>query len=336
MNTFLVTGAAGFVGSNLTRLLVESGENVRGLVRNQKQADIVAALGATPVIGDLRDPESLKRAVEGVQGVYHIAALFRQAGVPDSLYTEVNVEGTRNLIEASIEGGVKRFIHCSTVGVHGHVMNPPANEESPFNPGDLYQDSKARGEKLVREYFDQKKIDGVIIRPAMIYGPGDERTLKLFKMLANKKFFYVGKGAAMVHFIDVRDLARAFKLAMDQTEVNNERFIIAGETSLPLYKLVSIVCQMMGVPEPSLHLPVKPVQLLGTICETVCKPFNINPPIYRRRVDFFTKDRNFDCSKAITKLGFKPAQDLKGELKDILDSYISAGLIECPNIPLAA
>lgn len=328
MKSVLVTGAAGFVGSNLTKELCEAGVAVKALVRKPEQAALVSSLGATPVMGDLTDVESLKEAVRGVSGVYHIAALFRQAAVTEERFHAVNVHGTKNILDVAVSAGVKRFIHCSTVGVHGHVQNPPANEESPFNPGDWYQETKAQGEELVYDYLKRGVIQGNIIRPAMIYGPGDERTLKLFKMLAKRRFFYVGPGNALVHFIDVRDLARAFISAMDREDVNCEKFIIGGETSLPLHSLVSIICALIGVPEPKLHLPVKPVQLLGTLCEAICTPFGINPPIYRRRVDFFTKDRNFDCSKSHKLLGFQPKQNLVQELIDILHSYTESGAID--------
>ncbi|GEM_PF-49817 len=332
MKKVLVTGAAGFVGSNITNLLLNSGISVRALVRTEEQARRVSALGCEAVLGDLTDIGSLERAVTGVSGVYHIAALFRQAGVPESQYTAVNVDGTKHLLDASIKAGVKRFIHCSTVGVHGHITFPPASEESPFSPGDPYQRSKLSGETLVNEYFSQGKITGAVIRPAMIYGPNDERTLKLFKMLASRRFFYVGPGNALVHFIDVRDLANAFKLVMEREDINRQTYIIAGESYLSLNSLVSIICSIMGVPPPWLHLPVRPVQMLGSLCEAICEPFNINPPLYRRRVDFFTKDRSFDCSKAVKELGFQPKLSLVQELLDIINSYIENGDIDSKGV----
>ncbi|MDZ4786612.1 MAG: NAD-dependent epimerase/dehydratase family protein [bacterium] len=303
--------------------MCKSGHKVRALVRTTEQAEKVTRLGCEAVLGDLLNPTSLENACKGVDGVYHIAALFRQAGLPASQFAAVNVDGTKNILDAAIKCGVKRFIHCSTVGVHGHIASPPANEETPYNPGDAYQESKCTAEKMVQNYLDEGKISGLIIRPAMIYGPHDQRTLKLFKMLSMNRFFYVGQGNALVHFVDVRDLARAFMTAMDRSDINAESFIIAGESSLRLNMLVSIICNMMGVAEPFLHLPAKPIQLLGSLCEIICTPFKINPPIYRRRVDFFTKDRNFNCAKAAKMLSFRPRMSLTQELMDIIQSYIN-------------
>lgn len=313
-------------------LLVQEGKRVRALVRKESQrAELEAkSQGAGTVevaIGDLQDKASLEAAVAGCAGVYHIASLFRQAGFPESTFYDINAEGTRRLLDAAIAAGVERVIHCSTVGVLGDIQNPPANEDTPYDPGDMYQRTKMEGEKIALEYFKDEKIRGVVIRPAMIYGPTDTRTKKLFQMVAKGKFFYVGKGMATVHWIDVRDLARSFLLAMEKPELNAELYIISGARAVPLKEMCELVAGKLGVKPPSLHLPVKPMQWLGTICETICRPLKIEPPIFRRRVDFFTKSRHFDSSKAHRELGFVPAQSFEQELDDIIESYRSLGIV---------
>ncbi|MCP3889858.1 MAG: NAD-dependent epimerase/dehydratase family protein [Desulfobulbaceae bacterium] len=318
---FLVTGAAGYVGSNLVRLLSNRGIKVRAMVRPGGQKLEENLPGVEVVEADISDPQSLAPILEDITGVYHIAALFRQQKFPDKVFREVNTNGVQNMLEASIEAGVQRFVHCSTVGVLGHVSEPPANEETPYNPGDIYQQTKMEGELIALKYFKEGKIGGNIIRPGMVYGPGDTRNLKLFRMIANRTFFYVGKGQATVHFVDVRDLARSFVLAMEKTNVNGEIFIIAGETPLPLRDLANIIAKKCNVAAPWLKLPVKPMQLAGDLCEFICAPFGIEPPLYRRRVDFFTKDRHFNTSKAFNMLGFKAAQPLHAEVNDIIKSY---------------
>lgn len=324
---FLVTGASGFVGSEIVRQLRAKGIPTRVLVRNGAQSAALSNLGAEPILGDLEDSDSLTRAVRNTCGIYHIAGLFRQAKFPDSKYFSVNAEGTRRLLDAAVKEGVPRFIHCSTVGVHGNVENPPADENAPFNTGDVYQESKLEGEKIARDYFSSGKIRGVVIRPAMVYGPGDVRTLKLFQMIAKRRFFFVGNGAAYVHFIDVRDLARAFQLAMDATSISNEVYIISGKEPLPLKVFVSLVAVNLDVPPPSLSLPVRPMQILGDVCEAICTKIGVEPPIFRRRVDFFTKSRHFTSAKAREQLGFMPEKELQEELLDIINSYRNLGLL---------
>lgn len=322
---YLVTGAAGFVGSELVRQLLAAGHSVRALVRKTEQLQPLEDAGAEAVLGNITNPEDCVKAMQGVKGVYHIAAMFREADQPDEAYVEANVTGVENVLQAAIETGVERVIHCSTVGVLGHIEKPPGDEQTPYSPGDIYQRTKTEGEKRALETFQEEKVRGVVIRPAMIYGPGDTRTRKLFKMVAKKRFFYVGKGENLVHFIDVRDLARSFMLAMDATDTNAEIYIISGERALSLKEFCGIAAAKLQVPPPKLRLPVKPMQWAGSLCEAICIPLKINPPLYRRRVDFYTKDRSFTSAKAKEQIGFTPAQGVEGEISDIVDDYRERG-----------
>ena len=324
---YLVTGAAGYVASEVVRQLVARGHRVRGLVRRENQLQQVRDMGAEPVLGDIRDREALDRAMDGVDGVFHIAAMFREADQPDSAYVEANVDGVRNVLEAAASAGVKRVVHCSTGGVHGHIADPPADESAPFNPGDVYQHTKLDGERLALDFFRQGGVRGVVIRPAMIYGPGDTRTRKLFSMISKGRFFYVGRGDNLVHFIDVRDLARAFLLAMEREETNAEVYLIAGKRTMSLREFCEITAKDLGVKPPWIRIPVKPMQWAGSVCEAICLPLHISPPLYRRRVDFFTKDRSFNSEKARKELGFVPAQAPEKEIVDIISDYQARGWI---------
>ncbi len=324
----LVTGAGGFVGFELVKNLRSKNIKVRALIRNEAQRAKLEKEGAEVVIGDIKNKDQMLSAVKGVEKIFHIAALFRQAGLPDSEYYKVNLEGTRNLLDSAIANNVEHFIHCSTVGVHGNVENPPADENTPFGPGDIYQITKLEGEKLVLKYAREGKLNARVIRPAMIYGPNDSRMFKLFKMIANQKFFYVGHGNALVHFVDVRDLAEAFYLAGQNKDVSGEVFIVAGESPKSLKEMTQKIAEIYKVKKPWLHLPVKPMQWLGVVCETVCTPFKINPPIFKRRVDFFTKNRSFNSEKAKRILGYKTSKPFEKELEEVARSYVESGLIK--------
>lgn len=323
---FLVTGAGGFIGGHVARHALARGYRVRAMVRrHDDRAEALAKEGAEIALGDILDSKSLATAVTGCRGVYHIAALYRQAGLPEGEFFRVNAQGTRNVFEAAVRAGVGRLVYCSTGGVLGDIRNPPGNDSTPYNPGDMYQRSKVEAERIALEFFRSGKIRGVVIRPAMVFGPGDTRHLKLFKMVAKRRFFYVGKGDAWVHFIDVRDLARAFVLGMEHEERNGEIYSIPGREVRKLHEAIDIISSELAVKPPWLHLPVKPMQLLGSACETVCRPLGVNPPIFRRRVDFFTKSRYFDGSKAERELGFVPAQSFAAEVSDTVAWYRSHG-----------
>ena len=324
---YLVTGAGGFVGGYLVRELLNRGVRVRAMVRRRDRIGDLLGLNVEIVEADLTDRVLLDKVVQGVRGVYHVAALFREAGHPEHVFYDINAEGVRRLFDASIAAGVERIVHCSTVGVLGHVKDPPADEKTPYNPGDMYQRTKMAGEQIALDYFSSGAIEGVVIRPGMIYGPGDERTLKLFRMIARRRFFYVGRGEALVHWVDVRDLARSFFFAMEQSDRNGDVYIIAGREAVPLRVMAEEVARQLGVRPPWLRLPVKPMQWLGSACEIVCRPFGFEPPIFRRRVDFFTKDRHFSIAKAQRELGFEPRQTLSGEISDILQDCRDKGLV---------
>ena len=323
----LITGATGFVGGHVVNAAIERGYIVRALVRDLAKANDLEKRGVELVSGDLRDEASLNLAVQDCSGVLHIAALFRETTFPEEVFNDINVAGTRRLLDAAIAAGVKRFVHCSTSGVLGELKEVPATEKTPYNPSDMYQRSKTAGEQLVLDYFRSSKISGVVIRPGMIYGPGDTRLYKIFKLIAKRRFFYVGKGDAFVHFIDVRDLAHAFMLALEDRVHTGEIYTIAGERPMTLKQAVDFIADELGVPHPWLHLPKHATQLLGSMCEAICAPFGISPPIYRRRVDFYTKHRCYITEKAARDLGFKPARSFEDEIRDIIRWYQSHGML---------
>jgi len=317
----LVTGATGFTGGHLARSLVGRGYAVRGLARDDSRTAGLIAAGIEPAFGALQDRGALARAVENVDVVYHIAAIYRQAGVPASTYHAVNAAAVADLIEVSAAAGVKRLVHCSTVGVHGDIAHPPANENAPLNPGDIYQRTKAAGERLARETAARTGLAVTIARPSGIYGPGDRRLLKLFRGVARRRFVVLGSGDIFYHLTYIDDLVEGFRLCGEVAEAANKTYILAGGEVTTLNELISRIAEQAHVRPPSLKLPVWPVWLAGAICEAMCVPFRIEPPLYRRRVEFFTKSRAFDIAKARSELGYSPKVGLNEGIVRTLDWY---------------
>lgn len=322
MSTVLVTGANGFTASYVCKQLLEKGYKVRGLVRKNAVMSLIAGLPLELHYADLAVDQDFSSVMQGVDVVYHIAAAYRTEGVPKKYFWDVNVEGTRKLLEAAKKTGVKKFVHSSTVGVQGDIKNPPATEEYPYSPGDYYQESKVDGEKLVLDFYRKEKLPISIVRPVGIYGPGDTRFLKLFKHIYNGKFRMIGDGKVLYHLTFVEDLARGFILAGEKDEAIGEIFTIGGDGYLTLMELAEKIAKIFNKPLPKAKIPVWPVWFGGLLCEIICKPFGISPPIYRRRVDFFIKDRAFDISKAKRVLGYQPKVSLDEGLKITAEWYL--------------
>jgi nucleoside-diphosphate-sugar epimerase len=324
----LVTGAAGFTGGHLARALSRRGYQVRGLARTPEQVSSLTAEGIETVSGDITDRSALVRCVAGVDVVYHIAAIYRQAGVPAVRYRAVNATAVGELIAAAASAGVRRVVHCSTVGVHGDVEHPPANEDAPLSPGDIYQRTKVEGERIARDVAARTGIEVTIGRPSGIYGPGDRRLLKLFRGIARRQFFILGSGRIFYHLTYIDDLVEGFRLCGEVPQAANRTYILAGGEVTTLNELVGLIANEAGVRPPKLKLPVWPVWLLGALCEAVCvplRPLKIEPPLYRRRVDFFTKSRAFDIARARQELGFSPRVGLREGIHRTLVWYREHG-----------
>lgn len=316
----LVTGATGFTGGHLARHLAAAGHNVRALVRDPGKPHTLGQ-AITLVRGDLLNRDSLVAACDGVEVVYNIAALYRQAGLPKETYRDVNARAVGWLIDAAASAGVKRVVHCSTVGVHGDVQKPPANEDAPLRPGDVYQWTKLEGESVAREAAGRTGVELVIARPSGIYGPGDTRLLKLFKGVARGRFLMLGKGDIFYHLTYIDDLCEGFRLCGEVPAAAGRTYILAGGEVTTLKELVGRIARIAGVEPPKRSLPVWPVWTAGALCEALCAPLKIEPPLYRRRVDFFTKSRAFDISRARAEIGFAPAVGLDEGITRTLDWY---------------
>jgi nucleoside-diphosphate-sugar epimerase len=323
----LVTGAAGFTGSHLARYLAARGDEVRGLVRRASPAEALSGSTVARVEGDLRDRDSLGRAIDGVEVVYNIAALYRDAGLPRQEYHAVNAQAVATIVELSRAAGVRRVVHCSTVGVHGDIAHPPASEDAPIRPGDLYQDTKLEGERLGRAAAEAAGVDLVIARPSGIYGPGDRRLFKVFGGVASGRFLMLGPGRNFYHVTYIDDLSEGFRLCGTVPAAAGRTYILAGGEVTTLAELVAITADVAGRPVPRIRLPVWPFWLAGAVTEAACAPFGISPPIYRRRVDFFRKSRAFDISRARRELGFNPRVGLREGIGRTLEWYREQGWI---------
>jgi dihydroflavonol-4-reductase len=322
----LVTGATGFTGGHLVRSLVADSVPVRVIARSAERARELLPDDVEIIEGDIADPDVIERAMQGVGTVYHLAAVYREAKHPDLRYREVNVEASRMLLEAAVRASVRRYVHCSTVGVHGHIASPPADETAAYAPGDVYQATKYEAEQLALSYRD--RIPLAVARPTAIYGPGDTRLLKMFRLITQQRFPLLGGGENYYHTVHVKDLVRGLRLLGTHSKAVGEVFILGGESYLKLSELTALIASVAGVPAPWLRLPVRPFQLVGSLVEKLCVPLGIEPPIYRRRVDFFTKSRGFTIEKASHLLGYRPEVRLADGIRETMDWYVAHGYLQ--------
>jgi dihydroflavonol-4-reductase len=252
-----VTGATGFVGSHVARALADRGATLRLLVRSTSRRNNIAELRAEIATGDLRDPSSLKKAMSGCEFVFHVAADYRLwVRDPEEMY-RANVEGTRAIIHAARESGVRRVIYCSSVATMGFSADGAiADENSPVSVADMvghYKRSKFMAEQVALE-AGRSGGNVVVVNPTTPMGEGDIKptpTGRIIVDFLNQKFpAYVDTG---LNLADVREVARGHLLAMEKA-VPGERYILGGE-NLTLKQILDKLAELTGLPSPRAKVP---------------------------------------------------------------------------------
>lgn len=305
----LVTGAAGFTGRHLVGELLDAGAQVFAALRpGGSDAEFDPRVSRRR--GDLRSADDCQRLVQGIDTVFHVAAVFRTVGVTRESLFESHVTATQHLIQAAAEAGARRFVHTSTIGVQG--PNPPeqALESDPAAPDDDYQVTKYEGELAVAACADSVGLPFSIVRPCAIYGAGDDRFLKIIRPIARGQFTMIGRGAGKFHLVHVRDLAAGLMLAGEKDAAVSEVFTIGGERAPTLAAFVDLIARHTGGGMLPLRVPYRLVYWAGYLCEKLCGLIGVEPPLHRRRVKFFASDRSFDLSKAASRLGYQPSVTL--------------------------
>ncbi len=333
----LVTGGTGFIGTALVRRLLSDGHSVVVLDHKEgRSANELKRRGAEVMLGSVTSRDVVARAMQGVDLVHHLAAAFREINVPEKHYYEVNVEGTRNVLATAARIGVQKVIYCSTCGVHGNISDPPADETAPIRPADYYQQTKYEAEPFVREW-NRRGLRTTILRPAAIYGPGDpERFFMIFKRVARGVFPMFGDGKTLYHPLYVDNLVEAFVAAMRPDVGNGEAYLIADDNYIEIEQLVKAVAAALGVMVSIPHYPVLPLIVAGHVCEQLCKPFGLTPPIFPRRVDWYRQNRAFDIRKAKRDLGYKPLVSLTEGLARTAAWYRAEGYLPMPTAAAAS
>lgn len=318
----LITGANGFVGQEVVRQLVARGTPMRALVRSERAGEPLRALGVEIHRGDLKQTTSLAGVARGIDLVLHLAAVHRGGNLRRSDFWQVNSEGTKRLLQEAVRHGVRRFVYVSTAGVLGDVGPRRLGTESDVpHPRDLYEVTKWRGEQAVRRIAHTDGLETVIVRPAAVYGPGERRFLKLFRPIARRRFVVIGSGRHRLHFIHVRDAAAGILAAADSPATAGDTFLLADRAPVQIQELVAMIASALGVPPPTLRIPYAPLLALALACEGVCRPFGVDPPLYRRRLAFFGTERAYAVEKLAATVGFRAQVPLAVGIQELATWY---------------
>lgn len=327
---FFVTGATGFIGAHFIERALAEGHEVVGLYRSgegKKKAlvDHLHKLGAELRRGDILDSAGLAEAMRGAHCVCHFAAAFKECHVGDDHFQRINVEGTANVVKTAGAVGVRRFVHCSTAGIYGQRVPGVIDENAPVQPWNIYERTKLAAERQVREHARASGIEYVILRPTAVYGPRDDRLLKLFRSAAKGRFPLFGRGDGRRHMIYISDLVDAFMRASIEPAAASQELIIAGPRAVTLRDLLHTLATVANRRSFGPRLPLRPMLGLAAVVEDTCKLLSIKPPIYRRRMDFYLNDAAFDSRRAQSVLQWQPKVDLNEGLSHTLRTLSSPG-----------
>ncbi|MEM9809041.1 MAG: NAD(P)-dependent oxidoreductase, partial [Cyanobacteria bacterium P01_D01_bin.56] len=283
--------------------------------------------------GDVFDPDLVKTAAANVNYIFHMVTPFREAKSPDIGYHNVHVASTQLLAKTALaQSDFRRFVHVSTIGVHGHVEQPPGDETCPLKPGDIYQETKLEGERWIQDFGKQTGLPITVVRPAGIYGPGEKRLLKIYKMAMQGWVPAIGNGSNLLHFIHVDDLTNFFIHAATQQQAVGEVFICGSQQAITFRDMVNLIGDYYQVSARFISLPARPLFALGDFCELIFRPLGLEPPIYRRRLAFYTKDRSFNTSKMQRVLNFTPQHQDKDGLTELAQWYLDHGWLKLKQV----
>ncbi len=328
----LVTGAAGYTSASLIRKLVAQGFSVRGLVRDSSDTAHLSHLPVRWFRGSVSDPALVREAVEGTSLIFHLATPYRRAHVSYEEMHDVHVTSTKLLAQEAIRlKTVPRFVHVSTVGVHGHIENPPADENYPIHPKDDYQATKAEAEIWIMDFARKEGLPTTVVRPAAIFGPGDRRLFKIFWMVAHRFVPVIGSGKHLYHLVHVEDLTDFLIHVSGDPRAVGEIYICGSEKAVSYHHLLGTIASQYRRRFSVLRLPAAPLLALADLCERTFPVVRLNPPLYRRRLAFYLCDRSFNTHK-MRSTGFVPRRSTEAGVRETAQWYVDKGWLRLGQI----
>ena len=296
-----VTGAGGFLGGHLARGLRAEGLDVLPLVRAARGSDPEGARVLAEVL-------AAPAALQGVDVVVHAAAVRHRYGVGEEAYREANVALAEAVLRAAA-GRARRFVYVSSVGVYGWPDRLPVDESFPFAPRTTYSASKVVAEGVVARVARDLGVEHVIVRPTIVYGPGDTNGMldKLARMIRSGTYLLVGPGENTLHHTYVDDVVRGIRAAAVSPAAAGEAFILAGPETTTLAELSELVARQVNRPLRRVHVPLGLARALASVVDAAALRGWVRrePPINHEKLDVMTLPIAFDAAKAQRLLGFR-------------------------------
>lgn len=309
----LVTGASGFLGSHIAERLVQRGEDVRALVRENSRTDFLSSLGVELAVGDVTRATTLSAAVEGVDVVYHAAAKVDDWG-PWKEFRAVTVNGTRNMLKAAAAAGVKRFLHVSTDGVYRYAdLHKGVDETSPyekrFGPLDYYRRAKTAAEKIARRVHRSGSLAVTIVRPALILGERDtSMTPGIIAYLRSPSAVYIGSGRNRLPCVYAGDVADLCIAAASNPAAAGQIYNAVSDEYVTQRDLFEAIAAAAGLTAPKRSVPFRVVYAMAAAMELRARlrGWRQRPELTRFAVNLLGLDYQEDPGKAIRELGWRP------------------------------
>ncbi len=327
---YLVTGANGFIGPWLIKRLVSKGHSCRCMVRSKKKAEGIFDFPHIELVeGDVTDKGSLKNIASGMDGLFHLATLghVHNFKVPESMFYDVNVEGTKNILDEAMQAGVKKIVHCSSVAAMGICIDIPANEVSECHPHHPYGKSKLYAEEMVRAMCNKTGLPAVIVRFSMVYGPGDWRDmLRITRLVKRRIIPKIGNRKKMTPLIHVEDAAEGLILAMEKGRPG-ETYLLTNKNSEPFDRILKIIEKAIGKKCITFWVPEWAALTAASVIEGLSHISGKSPFITKKNIESTIADRVFSIEKAQRELGFNPSVDPAKGLSDTVLWYSERGWI---------
>lgn len=302
--TILVTGATGMIGKALIPRLVQTGYSVRVLLRSEREPRFLEGM-VEVVKGDVIDPESCYRAVQGVETVVHLAALAHTRQASQGFF-QVNAMGTANLAEAAGRAGIGHIILMSSMAVYGKMDRYPFSETIQCYPLSAYGLSKLEAEGFVKSARLRYGMSYTVLRPSVIYGPNDRgNTLRMIKAINAGWFVMVGHGRARKSMTYVENVVDVLLECIANPLARNEVFNVSDPEPYPVYCVAETIATNLGRPLQRFSIPLWPVTTAVTLLESSYHVLRKTPPISVHDVEVFTRDSICDVTKLATLLGYQ-------------------------------